>query len=68
MEQTSKINNDFKKIYDEKNNKIIDKINQEVTITKALCALEKELGNAIKEDEQDLGRPLTYAEMRMRYG
>lgn len=59
---------DFNTKYDEKNKKIINKLKDISTIPKRVETLQTELGNAIKEDEKELGRPMTYAEMRARYG
>lgn len=64
MENTAQ----FKAKYNEKNKKIIESLPKDATPTQTLNILKSELKKAFEEDQQELGRPMTYAEMRARYG
>jgi oligoendopeptidase F len=58
----------FKAKYDAKNKQIIESLPKDATPQQTLDILQQELKKAIEEDQQELGRPMTYAEMRARYG
>ena len=58
----------FEAKYQERNEKIINEVDKGKTIGEQFNILKNQLGKAIVKDEAELGRSITYAEMRMRYG
>lgn len=59
---------EFEAKYNANNKKIIDSLPKDVTPQQTLNVLQAQLKNTIEEEQQELGRPMTYAEMRSRYG
>lgn len=59
---------EFDSKYSEKNKKIIESIPKNGTPVESLSFLQVELKKAFQEEEKELSRPMTYSEMRARFG
>ncbi len=59
---------EFEAKYNAKNKKLMESLPKNATPQQTLNVLKDQLKKAIEEDQQELGRPMTYAEMRARYG